>query len=505
MTNFTCTISREDGTGFPHLEVVGALQLQSHYDDHHKFTLQVSPAVDEDISREDIKAIIGEKIIIRYENDWGSGCFIGYIDELETILYGNGQRNLVIYGYSPTTFLDCGQHFRTFADKSSGAIAEQLLQPYQRYFGVNGIHIAPSAYQGQIDYTIQPRVSDQTMLNWLADNSGTQEFFYDGSKLWFADLTSPERNEEETIELRLNANLLKCQLKIGIAPLDFLVHTYDYINGRALSSESSEINVGSNLVGIALEKSRIFPREVISTGYTMVNGLDKITKATSSAQAHELVQLSGTSVDARIKVGSSIRVYGDQHTLNGELAYQLFTVIAVSHQYQVQGKEYENAFVAVPMSLPFNLRMTCPMPSLGTMAAIVVDNQDPKYLGRVKVKFVGDTEETTSPWLRVLQPFTGGGGFFAVPQEDDCVMVVAEGKHHQHGMMVLGSFYHASNTARHWPHGSIGLRTPYGGLLIKPDGQVVLYGEDVHIPAKSEVAIDSLFIKMLCDIAKSPA
>lgn len=58
--------------------------------------------------------------------------------------------------------------------------------------------------------------------------------------------------------------------------------------------------------------------------------------------------------------------------------------------------------------------------------AVVVENLDPKKIGRVRVKFAwqGDDNEDVSPWIRISIPFaTDGGGIKFVPEPDDEVMI----------------------------------------------------------------------------------
>src|SRR5690606_10367603 len=64
-------------------------------------------------------------------------------------------------------------------------------------------------------------------------------------------------------------------------------------------------------------------------------------------------------------------------------------------------------------------------PIAETQPAIVTDNNDPKGLGRVKVKFHWDYE---SPWIRMVQPHGGGNkGFYFIPEAGEEVLVAYEG------------------------------------------------------------------------------
>lgn len=59
------------------------------------------------------------------------------------------------------------------------------------------------------------------------------------------------------------------------------------------------------------------------------------------------------------------------------------------------------------------------------------DNEDPKNLGRVRVQFdwqAQQDDEMMTPWLRIAQPYAGGGkGFSFIPEVEEEVMVDFEG------------------------------------------------------------------------------
>ena len=57
--------------------------------------------------------------------------------------------------------------------------------------------------------------------------------------------------------------------------------------------------------------------------------------------------------------------------------------------------------------------------------AVVVDTKDPLQIGRVRVRYLWQiTNKVLSPWIRVLVPFTGGGGgMLMTPADQDHVMI----------------------------------------------------------------------------------
>ena len=63
----------------------------------------------------------------------------------------------------------------------------------------------------------------------------------------------------------------------------------------------------------------------------------------------------------------------------------------------------------------------------GVVVGLVMDNQDPDGLGRVKVKLPGASEDEIGHWARVSAPMAGAGrGMFFLPEKSDEVLVAFE-------------------------------------------------------------------------------
>jgi phage protein D/phage baseplate assembly protein gpV len=65
--------------------------------------------------------------------------------------------------------------------------------------------------------------------------------------------------------------------------------------------------------------------------------------------------------------------------------------------------------------------------ALSVVVGLVLDNQDPNGLGRVKINLPGLSEDETGHWARVVSPMAGGGrGMFFLPDKNDEVLVAFE-------------------------------------------------------------------------------
>ncbi len=77
----------------------------------------------------------------------------------------------------------------------------------------------------------------------------------------------------------------------------------------------------------------------------------------------------------------------------------------------------------------------------GLVEALVVDNIDPKRLGRVKVKFPSLPDMPESFWARLMMPMAGTNrGWMTIPEKNDEVLVAFLHGDFQHAV-VLGSVY----------------------------------------------------------------
>ena len=63
----------------------------------------------------------------------------------------------------------------------------------------------------------------------------------------------------------------------------------------------------------------------------------------------------------------------------------------------------------------------------GVAIGIVSNNQDPKNLGRVRMKFPWLSDDHESDWSRMASPMAGGGrGAYFLPEVEDEVLVAFE-------------------------------------------------------------------------------
>jgi len=82
----------------------------------------------------------------------------------------------------------------------------------------------------------------------------------------------------------------------------------------------------------------------------------------------------------------------------------------------------------------------------GLVEALVVDNEDPESMGRVKLKFPTLPDMPESYWARLVMPMAGADrGWMTIPEVDDEVLVAFVHGDINHAI-VLGSLYNGVDT-----------------------------------------------------------
>ena len=148
-----------------------------------------------------------------------------------------------------------------------------------------------------------------------------------------------------------------------------------------------------------------------------------------------MLRVKGQSRDPRLRMNT----FACLTDINAR-AMETYRVIKISHYHS--GMEYYNSFEGIPMMrTPADFDENA-FPHSEQQPAIVKDNNDPLGMGRVRVQFLWQAKRNEmTPWIRVVQPYTGGGkGFYFVPEIGEEVLVDFEGGNAERPF-VLGAHY----------------------------------------------------------------
>jgi uncharacterized protein involved in type VI secretion and phage assembly len=204
---------------------------------------------------------------------------------------------------------------------------------------------------------------------------------------------------------------------------------------------------------------------------------EALAQATLDEQASAFVEAEGTcDANAEIVPGRQIQIDGVGKRFEGT-----YYVTQVVHEWS-KGPGLTTHFSASGRRDRgvWSLLEDASSRPLGTglVIGLVTNNNDPEWMGRVKVKFPWLSGQDESAWARLVAPMSGGKrGFFYLPEIDDEVLVGFE--HGDiHRPFVIGAMWNGADKPPTLPgvtlggNGSVYLRTiktPYGHRFILDD------------------------------------
>lgn len=146
----------------------------------------------------------------------------------------------------------------------------------------------------------------------------------------------------------------------------------------------------------------------------------------------------GASRNERVRAGAMVDIQGPLD------AAGTYGVTRVVHRWTRTG--YSNEFWCTPWRDYIAPRPPAPPRRYGIVSARVVDQNDPRKMGRVKIQYDWQ-EQSESGWVRMAAPHAGGDrGFVFLPERGDEVLVAFE-----HGNperpVVLGSLWNGVDQA----------------------------------------------------------
>lgn len=249
-----------------------------------------------------------------------------------------------------------------------------------------------------------------------------------------------------TVQFRGEDGLLDFKIKGTLAPATFSGSHYDH---HAMSSNNFE------KVGAAPQFYSSSER-LVSAVQSQSASLMPAGFAPQRARVMTLSDYQNTlQKESQRSIGGSITAYG--HSRNQQLeagntvelegvldAKGMYGVVKVVHKWETSG--YTNSFVCTPWK---NYRNPEPPPLrawYGIVPARIIDHNDPKKMGRVKVQFFWQTTGSTH-WARATSPHAGPDrGFMFMPEVGDEVAVIFEDGDPERPV-ILGSLWNGVQNA----------------------------------------------------------
>lgn len=415
---------------------------------HDCFTIKVpSDAIDDfkDYVMAKSRQLIGNEITINY-HQYGRirQTFFGIIDKVQDRRDGSGYGNIVLKGKSPAMLLDSGKKCRSFENKTLAEIINKVCDKQPPEAKIKITPLSNNNIPKRIPYTVQYQESDYEFIQRLAKFHG-EYFYYNGENLIFGIETQP------CVKISEGTDLDKFHLKMKLKAQLFSHYTYDSESGTGIekhseNAQSNDLQNTENIMqAVAVIKSeKLFAeKSKMYFNHTGNNAESDLTNSVirEKERRQRLVKVKGESRNTDLRIGGLI----EASDINNH-AMETYRIIEVKHIHTPG--EYYNEFTAIPDMFNAPYQDNNAVPKCEEQSARVVDNNDPKGMGRVRVQFEWQKDSNqTTPWISVVSPHAGAGkGHYFVPEIGEEVLVAFRSGNAE-TPYVVGALYNGAETS----------------------------------------------------------
>ncbi|WP_062055986.1 type VI secretion system Vgr family protein [Aquimarina longa] len=357
--------------------------------------------------------------------------FKGIVTVLQGIKgYDQQQGDVMLLQAKSTSILsDDGAHYASYTDMNLSEILQRTFQGYD--IGRLATNFAPR-FSDTIHYSVQHNQSAFSYASRLAAYHN-EWFYYNGKQLIFG---APSTEETELI---VGTDLHNFGVTLETIANNATYISSDYLTGALHQKSSTEITIPSEGYHGFMDTTskRVYhtPTQTAYSTYTDPNQkyrLDTQVEHHTKANAMRQVIARGNSDNPSVTLGAVIRIQG----------YGRYRIISITHTNTENGV-YSNEFTAVDANLDTYPHMDLnKFPKSDITIGIVIDNNDPEGLGRVKVQLPWQKAMgTATPWIRMMSPHAGTEkGFFFLPEKKQEIVLGFE-ESNAEKPFILGALY----------------------------------------------------------------
>ena len=394
--------------------------------------------------------IIGKEITISLETDSiereslkAETDTIADINFKGVILSASGSRSSTAYvinvqAYSWDALLSDNQTCKSFEDKTLNDIINDVIDDYSDHLD----SAVDSRFTDTIPYCVQYNETNYQFLQRLARRYG--EWLYnDGERIVFGNLP-----EGESVKLAYpSQDIPSYNVDLNMQHVAFnhvasSYNSYDANQKEGVEEMQKEYNTLSEQVFLASQNCYVKPtlQNLHSGGFANSDGRETIlnvsTKTQARGQKAGMLTYSGNTYCSKLKIGSTLLIVDNYITNSAsneksKVNQDEILITELVHYFSAD-ETYSNHFVGVPSACDYPPYSNSDVyPVAQSCRAKVTDNEDPNNLGRIRVQFDWQAlldDEMMTPWLRMAQPYAGGGkGFSFIPEIGEEVMIDFEG------------------------------------------------------------------------------
>lgn len=349
-------------------------------------------------------------------------AFKGIVTSVSTGKESDGTHGFcVIKGYSPTILLDNDPHVQSYESQSLQDIVGATLKG-----------VPPNVLKAVIDpetkdvqkYIVQYRENNWHFVRRLAARYG-EWCFYDGQQLIFG------KSSGQKATLTHQVDLTEFDIELSIQSANVRFNGYDYRQDSVVESDTKSQSAGKlnahSSHALQISEKLYGKESLYKMNYAFNSSaktqIDKLAKLQKKGAISQMVLLKGSSINPSLKIGDIVTI---KEAIFAQEEHGEFFITNIRHYCEGNGNYY-NLFEAIPADAASPEIKLDSFPHCEPQSATVVENNDPKALGRIRVRFRWQ-QQGISPWIRVVSASGGGDkGFFMIPEIGEEVITDFEG------------------------------------------------------------------------------
>ena len=359
------------------------------------------------------------------------------------IFSASGNRNGTMYSVdvearSWDALLDDNPNCKSFEEKTLDDIVNDVVDDYSPRLQST----VNARFTDPIAYCVQYNETNYQFLQRLARRYG--EWLYnDGEQLVFGQLVSKEPVSLSYPSKDIPSYNVDMRMQhVAFSHITSSYNAYAWTEKEGVNEMERYYNELSENVFEASKNNFTKPtlQNLHSGGFADNDGRETILNVSTKTQARGekagMVTYSGTTYCSKLKLGSTLVIVdnfiNDTFTnAKSDIDQDEILITELVHSFS-DDEIYSNHFIGIPSACdypPYSNSDIYPMAP--SCRAKVTDNEDPMNWGRIRVQFDWQAqldENMMTPWLRIAQPYAGGGkGFSFIPEIGEEVMIDFEG------------------------------------------------------------------------------
>lgn len=371
------------------------------------------------------------------EEETGEIEFEGFITEAYGVRSGT-QYFVNVEASSWEALLNDNLTCKSFENMTLAEIVEDVLDDYSSQINA----VVNPRFQEVIPYCVQYNETNYQFLQRLARRYG--EWLYNnGKQLIFGQLQKQEAitlgyPSKDVASYSMN---LRVQ-HVAFSHLASSYSAYDANQKEGLEEMQLEYNTVSEQAFVTSQQLFTKPtlQNLHSGGYSRAEREDSretilniSTKTQARGEKARMQTFTGSTYCPNVQIGGVLNI--TDNYLSGikrsDVQQVAILITDLSHSFS-SDHSYSNYFSGIPEKCdypPYSNSEAYPVAP--SCRAKVTDNEDPNNLGRIRVQFDWQSQldgAMMTPWLRMAQPYAGGGkGFSFIPEIGEEVMIDFEG------------------------------------------------------------------------------